>query len=350
MELDPPRKVLVLGWGPARAADLLAGLQAYAPGGSKVVFVGPSAPAAVLEQQQRRQQEQQSTNGKPSGESCGGQSTDQQQQQGTPTQQQQQQQQSPCVVEHFLVSGPVGPHALLGAGLGTADALIIGSDGELCTEEADAQVVGALLAVQEALMELRGGAGTGSNNSSAFTSSFSTGGLQKHTAPAYATHSSTTGGTTSPAAVSEPLASSGATNVSIGGCSRSAAGRECGIASFSDGPPAAQNAADSSSCTTTPEWSSSWGGAGFRGFTARNSSSTGEGSHRLHVVAALHSYSLRRTVQQFLSGLLCCPFSFELVILDEYASAVVVQVSLLISNTPEIYSEPITAVSCLQNN
>jgi hypothetical protein len=66
----------------------------------------------------------------------------------------------------------------------------------------------------------------------------------------------------------------------------------------------------------------------LRGVTARNSSSTGEGSHRLHVVAALHSYSVRRTVQQFFSGLLCCPYSFELVILDEYASAVVVQVSL----------------------
>lgn len=48
--------------------------------------------------------------------------------------------------------------------------------------------------------------------------------------------------------------------------------------------------------------------------------------HRLHVAAKMQSYGMRRTTQAFLSSMLQRAFSFELLIADEYVSAVLTQV------------------------
>lgn len=50
------------------------------------------------------------------------------------------------------------------------------------------------------------------------------------------------------------------------------------------------------------------------------------GSLRLHVVAVLSSYSLRRAAQTFLGSMLVRDFSYEIMVLDEYAAAMLVQV------------------------
>lgn len=49
---------------------------------------------------------------------------------------------------------------------------------------------------------------------------------------------------------------------------------------------------------------------------------------QLHVVAVLSSYSVRRAVQVFLGSMLVRSFSYEIMVLDEYAAAMLVQVSL----------------------
>jgi hypothetical protein len=49
-------------------------------------------------------------------------------------------------------------------------------------------------------------------------------------------------------------------------------------------------------------------------------------SQALHVVAVLSSYTMRRSLQQFLAGMLMRHFSYEILVLDEYAGAMLVQV------------------------
>jgi hypothetical protein len=48
---------------------------------------------------------------------------------------------------------------------------------------------------------------------------------------------------------------------------------------------------------------------------------------RLHVVAVLSSYSVRRAAQVFLGSMLVRNFSYEIMVLDEYAGAMLLQVS-----------------------
>jgi hypothetical protein len=51
--------------------------------------------------------------------------------------------------------------------------------------------------------------------------------------------------------------------------------------------------------------------------------------NKLHVVAVVSSYSVRRALQQFLTSvLLHCSFSFEIMVLDEFAAGMLVSVSL----------------------
>lgn len=50
-------------------------------------------------------------------------------------------------------------------------------------------------------------------------------------------------------------------------------------------------------------------------------------SRALHVVAVLSSYTMRRSLQQFLAGMLMRHFSYEILVLDEYAGAMLVQVN-----------------------
>eukprot|EP00775_Hariotina_reticulata_P004547 gene4547-4799_t len=50
-------------------------------------------------------------------------------------------------------------------------------------------------------------------------------------------------------------------------------------------------------------------------------------SPALHVVAVLSSYTMRRSLQHFLAGMLMRHFSYEILVLDEYAGAMLVQVA-----------------------
>jgi hypothetical protein len=52
-----------------------------------------------------------------------------------------------------------------------------------------------------------------------------------------------------------------------------------------------------------------------------------DSSIRLHVVAVLSSYSVRRAAQVFLGSMLVRNFSYEIMVLDEYAGAMLLQVS-----------------------
>eukprot|EP00878_Enallax_costatus_P031821 GHUV01034872.1.p1 GENE.GHUV01034872.1~~GHUV01034872.1.p1 ORF type:complete len:787 (+),score=252.04 GHUV01034872.1:587-2947(+) len=269
---DRPLNLIVVGWSEAAVAGLLSSLQETAPEGSSITVLhqkgqtqpdvepaavaaaavaAATAAAAVIGAASSKHSVADSDTGDDNEQHLPGHVLQQQQGECAETIRQPQQQ---IACRHVHVAEPCSVQALLNAGIAEADSIVFG--GHLAPQasgEADAMVVAALLAVQQAL---------------------------------------TPAG--SAAAASWPSV-------------------------HRQEPPAGNNSSSSGSNSSKQQSGRS---------RPLRRSETGA-VLQLHVVAVLGSYSLRKAVQVFLGSMLVRNFSYEIMVLDEYAAAMLVQVGAL---------------------